>query len=291
MDGVEYYGDFNMLKAGIAYADAVTAVSPSYAREILTKQFGCGLEGILLKRERFLHGILNGADYAVWDPSVDEYLPASYSSDDLAGKAVCKAALVRDLGMHPGLAQRPLLGFIGRLYGQKGIDLLHEIMPELMALNVGVIVLGEGKREHEKRALELMERYRGRLCVRIGYTEELAHRIQAGSDIFLMPSRYEPCGLTQMYALRYGTPPVATAVGGLRDTIVPWPAEQATGFTFADSTPESFLEAVISAVRFWESEPVAWKAMTQRAMRQAFTWEKAGREYREVYRAVRQQLS
>ncbi len=290
MNGVEYYGDFNLLKAGITYADAVNAVSPSYAREILTEKFGCGLDGVLRQREAHLHGILNGADYGVWNPAADNYLPAPYSADNMEGKAICKASLVRELGLDEHLLQRPLLGFIGRLRGQKGIDLLNEIIPDLMKLDVGIIILGEGKHAHEARALQLMENYRGRLATLVGYTEDIAHRIQAGSDVFLMPSRYEPCGLTQMYALSYGTPPVATAVGGLRDTIIPWPSEQATGFTFATSTPKDFLRATTDAVHLWNSDPAGWQAMVQRAMRRTFTWESAAKEYNEVYRTVRLRL-
>lgn len=286
MDGVEYYGDLNMLKGGIAYADAVTTVSPSYAREILTERFGSGLDGILRMREPDLHGILNGADYQVWNPADDRYLNCDYSADDPSGKKRCKAILIEELGLDAALNERPLLGFIGRLRGQKGIDLLNEIVPELMKLDVGLVVLGEGNLAHEALILDHMETYRGRIAAVIGYTEDLAHRMQAASDIFLMPSRYEPCGLTQMYALRYGTPPVATSVGGLRDTIMPWPAENATGFTFSQSTPQSFLNAVRDAVTLWTDNPENWQAMKQRAMRQAFTWENACREYAEVYRTI-----
>ncbi len=290
MDGAEYFGDVNMLKAGIAYADTVTTVSPSYAREILTEKFGCGLDGILRRRELYLHGVLNGADYAVWNPADDPYLPGCYSRDDLSGKFVCKEHLIGELGLKPEMLKRPLLGFVGRLRGQKGIDLLNEIIPDLMKLNVGVVILGEGKLEHEARSLQLMENYRGKLCAVVGYTEDLAHRMQAASDIFLMPSRYEPCGLTQMYALRYGTPPVATAVGGLRDTIIPWPADNSTGFIFTESTPGDFLGAITDAVRLWESNPTGWKSMVLRAMSQAFTWERACREYVELYRTTRLRL-
>lgn len=291
MDGVEYYGDFNMLKGGIAYADAVTSVSPSYAREILTEKFGCGLDGILRKREAYLHGILNGADYVVWNPADDPFLSCTYSAEDMGGKIRCKENLLQELGLDASLAKRPILGFIGRLRGQKGIDLLNAVLPRLMELNVGVIVLGEGSPVHEAEVMNLMEQYQGRLAAVIGYTEDLAHRMQAASDIFLMPSRYEPCGLTQMYALRYGTPPVATAVGGLRDTIVPWPAENATGFIFTESTPESFFEAVKQAVDYFTDNPEGWKRMVHRAMTQEFTWERSCREYARVYRSIRQRLA
>ncbi|MBU1247967.1 MAG: glycogen synthase, partial [Proteobacteria bacterium] len=209
-EGVEFFGDFNLLKGGIAYADAVTTVSPSYSREILSPKFGCGMEGILSKRRDVLHGILNGADYDVWGPHDDRYLPCSYASDDSSGKIECKKALIRELWLADQLEDRPLLSFIGRLRKQKGIDLLIEILPQLMNKGLGVVVLGEGNLEYEQRLMELVEEYPGTLAVVIGYSEDLAHRIHAASDIFLMPSRYEPCGLTQMYALRFGTPPVAT---------------------------------------------------------------------------------
>ena len=290
MDGVEYYGDFNLLKSGIAYADAVTTVSPSYAREILTEKFGCGLDSILRSRERSLYGVLNGADYDVWNPAKDLFLPAYYDVDDISGKARCKKNLIAELGLDPKLENRPILAFIGRLRGQKGIDLLNAIIPDLMKMDVGVVVLGEGHPAHEAILLDLMESYQGRVAAVVGYTEDLAHRMQAGGDIFLMPSRYEPCGLTQMYALRYGTPPVATAVGGLRDTIEAWPGERATGFIFTDSTPEDFLQAIKEAVFLWTESPNTWKDIVRRAMQQAFTWKKSCAEYTEIYRKIRLRL-
>lgn len=283
VDGVEYWGDFNLLKAGIAYADLVTTVSPTYALEILFKEFGCGLEGILTKRAFNLKGITNGADYSIWDPLNDKYLPCVYSPDDLSGKKICKRNLLAEMGMLKSLHKRPLLGFIGRIREQKGIDLLIDILPRLMDLNVGVAILGEGNLDFEATLMEMVERYPGRLGVRIGYTEDLAHRIQAASDIFLMPSRYEPCGLTQMYALRFGAPPVATAVGGLRDTIVPWPHPEATGFTFENADPDLFYEAILTAIEV-KSRPAVWKAMVKRAMTADFSWEKAAKKYIETYR-------
>lgn len=286
MEGVEYYGDLNMLKGGIAYADAITTVSPTYAEEILHEHCGCGLDGILRKRKAHLSGILNGADYSVWSPEADPYLPATYSAADLSGKAVCKKALLEEMGMDARLLQRPVLSFIGRLRGQKGIDLLNAIIPDIIKLDVGIIVLGEGNPEHEAAVLEFMEIYRGKVSAAVNYTEDLAHRIQAGSDIFLMPSRYEPCGLTQMYALRYGTPPVATAVGGLCDTITPWPKDNFTGFTFERSSSAGFLQAIRKAVALWEKDQPAWQAMMVRAMQQAFTWEEAGAAYATLYRHI-----
>lgn len=285
MDGAEFHGDFNLLKTGIAYADMITTVSPTYAREILTPEFGCGLEGILDKRADRLVGILNGADYSVWDPTNDPTLPATYGPDALEGKRACKLALIEELRLNPFLENRPLLGFIGRLQPQKGIDLLLEIFQELILKNVGVIVLGEGALHYEERLLRLMEDYPLRLSANVSYTEELAHRIQAGSDIFLMPSRYEPCGLTQMYSLRYGTPPVGTAVGGLNDSIVPYPNSKATGFTFAKADATHFLQAITQALEIWD-HPEVWHQLRQRGMEEAFTWEKAALKYIDVYKSL-----
>jgi len=283
MDGVEYYGDFNLMKAGIAYADAITTVSPGYAQEIVTPEYGCGLEGILAHRSDLLSGILNGADYEVWSPDEDRFLKAPYSADDPSGKALCRRDLIEGFGLDPALLNRPILGFIGRLRRQKGIDLVLDAMAELMALDVGLVVLGEGNLDFEQRLSELMGEYPGRLVGHIGYTEELAHIIQAGCDIFLMPSRYEPCGLTQMYALKFGTVPVATAVGGLKDTIVPHPDPACTGFTFARPEAGLLAEAVGRAVALWE-RPEQWAPIRARAMKAEYSWDAAARRYLETYR-------
>ncbi len=286
MDGCEFWGDFNLLKSGIAYADMVTTVSPSYAEEILTPEFGCGLEGILNKRRPVLRGILNGADYEVWNPSGNRFLPCCYDPDNLDGKKVCKQELIREMFLSDMLEDRPLLGFIGRIRRQKGIDLLIDLIPRLMRQGLGIVILGEGNLEFEAKLLDLMEEYHGQLAVQIGYTEDLAHRIHAGCDIFLMPSSYEPCGLTQMYALRYGTPPVATAVGGLRDTIVPHPEPEATGFTFPVADPGLFSGAIQDAVRLF-GDKEAWRAMVRRTMLQDFSWRRAAGRYIEVYEELR----
>ena len=285
MDGVEFWGDFNLLKAGIAYSDLVSTVSPTYAREIITEEFGCGLEGILTKRGHDLRGILNGADYSVWSPEDDKYLPCSFSAEDQTGKFNCKENLFTELDLNPGLLHRPLLGFIGRLRRQKGVDLLIDILPRLMEKNLTIAVLGEGSLAFEAQLMDLMETYPGRLAVRVGYTEDLAHRIQAASDIFLMPSRYEPCGLTQMYALRFGTPPVATNLGGLSDTIVAHPRPDSTGFTFSVAEPEPFFQSICQALEVFE-QPDQWNAMRTRAMSTDYSWERAAGKYVEVYRQM-----
>jgi starch synthase len=228
---------------------------------------------------------LNGADYDVWNPSLNRFLPCGYSAYDMAGKRECKRDFIESFGMDERLMDRPLLGFIGRLRRQKGIDLVLDAMREIMALDVGVVVLGEGNAEFEARLSALMEEWPGRLEAVVGYTEDLAHAIQAASDIFLMPSRYEPCGLTQMYALRFGTPPVATAVGGLRDTIVPYPDAGATGFTFPRPEAGLLADAVRRAVAVWEDGD-QWRDIMRRAMRASFSWERAARQYLDVYRAL-----
>ena len=285
MNGVEYYGDVNFLKAGIAYADKITTVSPSYAREILTERFGFGMDGILRHRERDLVGVLNGADYLIWDPKNDRFLAAPYNRNDISGKRECKQDLLARMGLSPHLMDKPVLGFVGRLRGQKGIDLLLDIIPQLMEQDIGVVVLGEGNARFEQSIMDMAKEYQGRLHAVVSYTEELAHRIQAGCDIFLMPSRYEPCGLTQMYALRYGTPPVASSVGGLRDTIIPHPDRRSTGFTFVRAESDDFRLAIQDALDLWENKD-AWSAMISRAMNQAFTWDKSGKRYAELYREL-----
>lgn len=285
MDGVEYHGDFNLLKAGIAYADAITTVSPSYAQEIATPEFGCGLEGILAHSKSKLYGILNGADYDVWNPQSDMFLDCPYSQTDWSGKRHCRDNLMRAGNLDERLSSRPILGFIGRLRRQKGIDLVIEAIPELMKLDVGVVVLGEGNPEFEQQLSSLMEDYPGRIWAHIGYTEELAHFMQAGCDIFMMPSRYEPCGLTQMYALAFGTPPVATSVGGLNDTIIPWPDVEATGFICDRFDAKAFTQTVAEAVAVWEDKP-QWQGIMKRAMRTRFSWEDAVRGYVDVYRRL-----
>ena len=286
MDGVEFYGDFNMLKGGLSYADKITTVSPSYAEEILTPEQGYGLTEVLKSRRKDLVGIINGADYSIWNPASSRYITANYSPDDLSGKKKCKEDLIAELGLSPHLAQRPLFGFIGRLWEQKGIDVLNSVVPGLMQYDIGIVVLGEGKEEFEEDCLYLARAYPGKYQAVVKYTEDLAHRIQAGCDSFLMPSRYEPCGLTQMYALKYGTLPIATAVGGLRDSIVSWPKSGATGFTYARPNSQDLYGAILLAISIWETQPEEWREMMIRAMRSEFTWEESAKRYLDVYREL-----
>ncbi len=285
MNGVEYYDSFNLLKGGITHADLVTTVSPSYAREILTTEFGCGLEGILKTRSTDLTGILNGADYSVWNPANDKYLEENYSLDNPQGKIVCKKNLIEILRLPPRLMDRPILGFIGRLRSQKGIDLLLEIIPDLVDKDVGVVVLGEGGAEYEAQLLNMVELYPHHISGVVGYTEEMAHKIQAGADIFLMPSRYEPCGLTQMYSLRYGTPPIATAVGGLKDTIVPFPDEKSTGFIFENPTSSNLFRTLEDALVLFKDKE-EWKKLQTRGMKADFSWNRSAEMYIKAYQSL-----
>lgn len=285
MNGAEYYGSFNMMKTGIAYADMITTVSPSYAQEILTPEFGSGLEGILETRVDSLQGILNGVDYSIWDPRLDQFLLYNYGPENMLGKEECKKTILYVMGFHPRFMSRPILGFIGRLRNQKGIDLLIDIIPDLMSMGLGLIVLGEGDLYVETQLGSFVEQYPGRLAVCIGYTEEKSHQIMAGTDIFVMPSRYEPCGLTQLYSLRYGTLPVVSQVGGLLDTIVAYPDQECTGFTFSPVTAQNFLGAIQEAVKVWEDHE-QWQYMQQRAMRQDFSWNRSAQKYLEVYKKV-----
>jgi len=287
IDGLEFWGDISLLKAGIVYSDAITTVSPKYAHEIQTPEYGMRMEGILQARRAFLHGILNGVDYGLWDPRHDHHIPASYSPQKMAGKSRCKEALIKEMGLDESLKSRPLLGVISRLDGQKGFDLLVELLEDILALDVGLVVLGSGDETIQKAIEEAAERHPGRVGLFIGFNEPLAHRIMAGADIFLIPSRYEPCGLTQMYALRYGTVPVVRATGGLEDTIVQFDpkANKGNGFKFGPFNSKAFLNAIKEAVDcFRVSE--TWKRLMLNGMKEDFSWDRSARQYIELYRSV-----
>jgi len=280
-DLIEFWGNISLLKAGLVYADAITTVSPTYAKEIQTAEGGFGLDGLLRARSASVTGILNGVDYGVWNPETDAYIPAHYSAAKLAGKAVCKRDLLREMGLPDEAMNRPLLGIVSRFADQKGFDLIGQTAWQLFQDDVYLVVLGSGV-PYDGLFRGLRDRYPGRIGLRVGYDEGLAHRIEAGSDIFLMPSRYEPCGLNQMYSLRYGTVPVVRAVGGLEDTVESWPPETATGFKFSDYTGYALLETVHAAVRAW-SDRDAWKRMMLRGMGKDFSWEAAAAGYARLY--------
>lgn len=289
-DRLEFYGKVNLLKGGLVYADLLNTVSPMYAKEIQTAEFGCGLEGVLRGRTDRLFGILNGIDYAVWDPATDPYLAAHYSAKDLTGKKDCKGALQREMKLPA--RDVPLLGLVSRLVPQKGIDLIVDILPRVLASNVQMVALGTGDPTSEANLNSLSERFPDKLAVRLGFDEGLAHRIEAGADIFLMPSRYEPCGLNQMYSLRYGTVPVVRKTGGLADTVLPYlpndPASRdtATGFVFEPPQPKSFLSALLLGLQVYRDRRT-WRALVHRGMLQDFSWGRSAKQYLELYERAR----
>jgi starch synthase len=277
IEGVEFYGKLSFLKGGLAYADAITTVSPTYAREIQTEEFGCGLDGLLRARRDALSGIANGIDPEAWDPQRDPHLAQNYSRWTLERKAANKQALQRRVGLEPD-AGVPLLGTVCRFTEQKGIDLIAEAAEDLLALPAQLVLLGTGERRYEAMLRALAERHPGTLALSVGFDEGLAHLIEAGADLFLMPSRFEPCGLNQMYSQRYGTPPIARATGGLVDTV----SDAETGFLFARPASGELIGAVRRALQLWRDAP-RWREMQRRAMERDFSWAAPARHYAALY--------
>lgn len=285
-DGLEFHKSASLLKAGIVYSDRLTTVSPTYAREIQTEEFGCGMEGVLAGRADALDGILNGIDREVWNPATDPLLPANYSADDLAGKAACRAELLRAFGLQDG--KGPVVGMVSRLVDQKGFDLVAEAADSMIAAGARIVVLGTGAPKHEQFFRGLAQENPGIAGARIEYSESIAHLVEAGSDLFLMPSRFEPSGLNQLYSMAYGTPPIVRRVGGLADSVVDaTPANlaegSATGFVFDEYTSEAMLDAFHRAAALHAKGGEAWTGLVRAAMRRDFGWDKAAAQYVEVY--------
>jgi starch synthase len=272
------------MKAGIVYADVINTVSEKYSEEIQTAEFAYGLDGILRKRKEDLYGILNGVDYQDWDPSHDPYLIASYNVNDLSGKSACKKDLLKEFNLPASLERVPLLGMISRLADQKGFDLLAEILDDLFALDIGFVLLGTGELKYHDLFNQVARRYPKKAGVRITYDDRLAHKIEAGSDLFLMPSKYEPCGLNQIYSLRYGTIPVVRATGGLDDTIVTYDpvTGKGNGFKFKRYDAKEFLNETKEAIRFY-AQPKHWKQLLQNAMTADFSWPRSAEAYLHLY--------
>ena len=285
-DGIEFWGGVNFLKAGIVFADALNTVSTKYAGEIQTPEYGFGLDGLLRRRSGVLSGIVNGVDYGRWNPETDPQIPAHYSAGDPAGKQICKLELVREMGLPDAAMERPLLGIISRFTGQKGFDLIGQAAPQLVNDDVYLVALGNGEAKWEDLFRSLRTEFPDRISVKFGYDDPLAHRIEAGADIFLMPSRYEPCGLNQLYSLRYGTVPVVRATGGLDDTIEGAPAPDATGFKFHDYNGNALLDAIRQACRMWTGRKKAWTAMMVRGMRKDYSWTASAGKYSRLYRKI-----
>jgi starch synthase len=291
IDGVEFFGMVSFIKAGLFYSDRLTTVSPTYAREIQTPAFGCGLDGLLRTRASVLTGILNGVDTKVWDPRHDAVLPRSYGERDATvGKRAAKAALQKRLELEP--AERlPLFGAVSRLTPQKGLDLVLAALPDLVTGGCQLALLGSGDSDLEQAFTATADRYRGRVGVAIGYDESLAHLIYAGSDVILVPSRFEPCGLTQLYALRYGALPLVRRVGGLADTVVDATATNltediATGFAFDDDSPAALMSAIGRVTALFPERKI-WQGMMRQAMMRDFSWATSARQYAAIYRTLR----
>jgi len=295
VDALEYWSQISYLKGGIVFSDLVTTVSPRYASEIQTPELGFGFDGILRQRGGDLVGILNGIDYDQWDPERDLNLPVPFSASKMAGKAAAKRRVLESFAL-PRTAearQRPLVAMISRMVDQKGFDLLEQIADELPALGAMYVLLGSGDPRYEAQWRELAERYPTQVGVKIGFDESLAHLIEGGADLFLMPSRFEPCGLNQMYSLRYGTVPVVRATGGLFDTVrdVDPRTGKGTGFTFVEYSPVALLGALTRGLAMFENRP-AWRRIQKAGMREDLSWDASGRAYVQVYeRAIARRAS
>jgi starch synthase len=283
MEGAEFYGQLSYLKAGLFYADRLTTVSPTYAREIQRPEFGWGLQGLLAKRAHDLVGILNGVDRRLWNPAADPHLARPYSAQSLRDKAVNKAALQAELGLAPW-PEAPLFGIVSRFTEQKGLDLVLAALPALFEMGGQLAVLGSGERHLEDLFRQAAQAQPQRVALRLAYDEGLAHRIEAGADMLLVPSRFEPCGLTQMYALAYGTAPVVRRTGGLADTVQDaGEPGGGTGFMFDQPTPLDLIDAMGRGVGLYR-QPQAWRAVQLRGMAQDFSWERAAVAHRDLYR-------
>lgn len=291
IEGVEYWGKLSFLKAGINFSEVVTTVSRRYAKEIQTPEFGFGFDGILRRRAKQVCGILNGIDTAAWNPAHDAYLPKPYGPGSLDDKRASKRALLdaMELPVTEEALGRPVVGMVSRLVDQKGFDLLAKIDEGLLGLDATFVLLGSGEPRYHEMWTRLRAKAPDRVGVRFGLDERLAHLVEAGADLFLMPSKFEPCGLNQMYSLAYGTVPVVRAVGGLDDTIENWTARSGTGtgFKFNEYTPEAVLETLQKAIRLYRN-PTAWRALQLAGMAKDFSWNASAVEYEKVYeKAIR----
>ncbi len=282
-DGLEFYGRLNFMKAGIIYSDIVTTVSEGYSREILTPEFGCGLDGLLRTRERVLYGIINGVDYSIWNPATDRFIAERYTEEDLSGKEKCKIDVLREFGIRYD-PKRPLVGMITRLAEQKGIDLVAEGIEEMLRLEVDFVLLGFGDEKYNNIFRDLSQRYKHHVGARIDFDNALAHKIEAGSDMFLIPSRYEPCGLNQMYSLKYGTVPVVRAVGGLDDTIRNFnpSTKEGNGFKFKDASSDALLRALKDAVDIFKDKK-QWNTLLSNGFSCDYSWDSSAKKYEDLY--------
>jgi starch synthase len=281
---MEFFGNVNFLKGALVYSDFITTVSRKYSQEIQTTEFGFGLEGVLRNRAATVTGILNGADYEEWNPETDKFAIACYSAEDLSGKAKCKADLLAAFNVAKPDLGLPVIGIVSRFAAQKGFDLISQIMDRLAREEVITVALGAGDKPYEEMFLRLQKQFPQKIAVKVAYDNALAHKIEAGSDMFLMPSKYEPCGLNQIYSLRYGTVPIVRATGGLDDTIEPWNPRtgKGTGFKFSQYSGEALLEAVKEALWAFRDQS-SWRKLMRNGMGKDFSWNASAKEYMRVY--------
>ena len=286
-DELEEYDGVNLLKGGIVHADAINTVSKKYTQEIRTPEFGWGLDSLINEKAYKLYGILNGVDYTEWSPAVDTLIPQTYDMDDLTGKEICKAALQKQFKL-PERSDVPIIGLVGRLVEQKGITLLSAAIWNLMELDIQIVLLGTGEKWAEHFFSDVASKYPEKFACYIGYKNDLAHQIEAGSDLFLMPSLFEPCGLNQIYSLRYGTLPIVRATGGLDDTIENYDStdKSGTGFKFYDATPEALTGTAKWAIETWYHEKTGFDQLRRNAMQKRFDWKEAAQNYENLYRHI-----
>ena len=286
---MEFFGQVNFLKGALVHSDYVTTVSRKYSQEIQTTEYGFGLEGVLRNRAATVTGILNGVDYDEWSPETDKFIVAKYSPQDLSGKLRCKHDLLHAFGVTNADSKVPVIGIVSRFAAQKGFDLIAQIMDRLAREEMIVVVLGSGDKPYEEMFQRLNKQFPNKIAVKVAYDNAIAHKIEAGADMFLMPSRYEPCGLNQIYSLKYGTVPIVRATGGLDDTIEPWDARtgKGTGFKFSDYTGEALLATIKQALLAYR-DPSSWQTLMRNGMSRDFSWGASAREYGKIYERARQ---
>jgi starch synthase len=289
MSKMEFFGQVNFLKGALTYSDFITTVSRKYSQEIQTAEYGFGLEGVLRDRASTVTGILNGVDYDEWSPQTDKFIAAEYSPQDLSGKAMCKQDLLAAFGIPTADVKLPVIGVVSRFAAQKGFDLIAQIADRLAREEMIVVALGAGDKTYEEMFLRLNKQFPKKIAVKVAYDNAIAHKIEAGADMFLMPSRYEPCGLNQIYSLKYGTVPIVRATGGLDDTIEPWDARtgKGTGFKFSEYNGESLLLTIKHALTAYRDQ-TSWQALMRNGMNKDFSWNASAREYGKIYEKVRQ---